>query len=168
MIGHSRNLTVAGLALALGLITTPALRAQEPNVAFGGLKTDISQPVQVDADTLSVSQTDGSASFSGNVVIAQGDMRLTAQVVTIRYSDDKASIESLHAEGGVTLTAGTDSASSDTADYSPAVGEITLSGSVLLTQGQATMSGQKLVLNLKTGLGTMSGRVTTTFTPGGN
>ena len=59
--------------------------AQGANVAFAGLKTDVSQPVQVVADQLSVNQTDGTASFSGNVVITQGDMRLQAGAVTIHY-----------------------------------------------------------------------------------
>lgn len=152
------------LSLALAL----PLAAQETGIAFGGLRTDISQPVQIDADSLSVDQADGSATFTGNVVIAQGDMRLTAALVMIRYSADRQSIESLRAEGGVTLSAGSDAASAQSADYLPGSGELTLSGDVVLTQGQAAISGQKLVLNLETGLGTMSGRVTTIFTPGNN
>jgi hypothetical protein len=35
-------------------------------------------------------------------------------------------------------------------------------------QGSSSMSGQKLTIILKDGTGTMSGRVTTTFIPGGN
>jgi lipopolysaccharide export system protein LptA len=143
-------------------------RAQETNVAFGGLKTDVSQPVQIDADQLSVNQETGTATFSGNVVVVQGDMRLQAGEVTIRYSADNRAIENLRAEGGVTLAAGTDAASAQTADYSPDTGDLILTGEVVLTQGQVALSGQKLTLSLISGTGTMSGRVTTIFTPGNN
>ena len=157
---------IATIILALGL-TAPAY-AQGTNVAFAGLKTDVTQPVQIDADQLSVNQADGTATFSGNVVITQGDMRLQAGIVTIRYSADNRSIESLHAAGGVTLAAGTDAATATSADYLPDSGDLTLMGGVVLTQGQAAMSGERLVLSLKSGTGTMSGRVTTIFTPGNN
>lgn len=143
-------------------------KAQEANVAFAGLKTDVSQPVQVDADQLSVNQETGTATFSGNVVVMQGDMRLQAGEVTIRYSADNRAIESLHAEGGVTLAAGTDAATAQTADYSPDTGDLILTGDVVLTQGQVALSGAKLTLSLKTGTGTMSGRVTTIFNPANN
>lgn len=160
---------IAQMIVVLGLTLAPlAAQAQGANVAFAGLKTDISQPVQVEADQLSISQSDGTAMFSGNVVITQGDMRLQAGAVTIRYSADKKAIESLHAEGGVTLTAGTDAATADSADYLPDTGDLILIGKVVLTQGQAAISGERLVLSLTTGTGTMSGRVTTIFTPGGN
>lgn len=157
---------ILALVLALGL--AQAATAQSTNIDFAGLRTDTSQPVQVDADQLSVSQTDGSATFSGNVVVTQGNMRLQAAKVTIRYSADRKAIESLIAEGGVTLAAGTDAATAETAEYLPDSGDLTLSGKVVLTQGQAAISGEKLVLSLKSGLGTMTGRVTTIFTPGGN
>ena len=46
--------------------------------------------------------------------------------------------------------------------------QVTMTGDVRLTQGQNVISGQKLVVNLDTGTGTMEGRVRTTLTPGGN
>ncbi len=155
------------LALGLGLVATAAA-AQGTNIEFAGLKTDVSQPVEVAADQLSVNQADGTAIFSGNVVITQGAMKLQASSVTIQYASDHKSIENLHAEGGVTLASGSDAASAETADYLPNTGDLTLIGKVILTQGQAAISGEKLVLSLKSGLGTMSGRVTTIFTPGNN
>jgi lipopolysaccharide export system protein LptA len=152
--------------LCLGLALASAGHAQGTNVAFAGLKTDISQPVQVDADQLSVNQETGTATFSGNVVVVQGDMRLQAGEVTITYSADNRAIQSLRADGGVTLAAGTDAATADSAEYSPDTGDLVLIGKVVLTQGAAALSGEKLTLSLKSGTGTMSGRVTTIFTPG--
>ena len=162
-----RVMKIALFSLALALATA-AGQAQETNVAFAGLKTDVSQPVQVDADQLSVNQETGTATFSGNVVVIQGDMRLQAGQVTIIYSADNRAIQTLHAEGGVTLAAGTDAATAQSADYSPDTGDLILTGEVVLTQGQVALSGGKLTLSLKTGTGTMSGRVTTVFSPGNN
>lgn len=159
----SRFLLAAMLALA------PVLaRAQGTDIAFAGLKTDPSAPVQVSANRLAVNQADGTAVFTGNVVVTQGDMKLQAGEVRIEYAADKKAISALHASGGVTLGAGTDAAQASEADYKPDSGDLVMTGDVLLTQGAAAISGQKLVLSLKTGTGTMEGRVTTTFTPGGN
>ena len=162
-----RTTLIAALMVCLMLTPVPG-HAQGTNVAFAGLKTDITQPVQVTADQLSVNQADGTATFTGNVIIVQGDMKVQAAEVLVTYSTDKKAIQSLHAGGGVTVAAGSDAASSETADYSPDTGELILQGSVVLTQGAAALSGQKLTLSLKSGLGTMSGRVTTIFTPGQN
>ncbi len=156
-------------ALLASLLTATSAFAQDgSNIAFGGLKTDTTQPVQVTSDQLAVNQADGTAIFTGNVVITQGAMKLQAALVQVNYSADQRAIQNLHAEGGVTLTTGTDAATSDTADYMPDTGELILQGSVVMTQGPAAISGQKLILSLKSGLGTMSGRVTTIFTPGQN
>jgi lipopolysaccharide export system protein LptA len=155
---------LAGLLAVLPLLA----QAQGTNVAFAGLKTDITQPVQVTADQLSVNQTDGTATFTGNVIIMQGDMKVQAAEVLVTYGTDNQSIQSLHAGGGVTVAAGSDAAQAETADYRPDTGELILQGAVVLTQGAAALSGEKLTLSLTSGLGTMSGRVTTIFTPGKN
>lgn len=154
------------LALMLPALTlTGAARAAGTDVAFAGLKTDPTLPVQVTADQLSVNQKDGTAIFKGNVVVTQGSMTLAAETVQVQYAADQKSIAKLLADGGVKLAAGTDAASSQTAEYSPETGDLLLTGDVILTQGAAAISGQRLTLSLKTGLGTMDGRVTTTFTP---
>ena len=162
-----QTLTATLFVLGLAILPQTAVAA-DTNVAFGGLRTDISLPVQVNADQLSVNQKDGTANFTGDVVITQGAMRLTAATVLVEYSTDKKAIKSLHAAGGVTVTTGTDAATSDSADYAPDSGDLILIGHVVLTQGLAALSGEKLTLSLKSGTGTMSGRVTTVFTPGKN
>lgn len=153
-------------ALALVLMLLPvAAQAAGTDVAFNGLKTDPTLPVQVTADQLSVNQNDGTALFKGNVVVTQGSMTLAAATVQVQYGPDKKTIAKLLADGGVKLVAGTDAASSQTAEYAPETGDLLLTGDVILTQAASAISGQKLTLSLKTGLGTMDGRVTTTFTP---
>lgn len=142
--------------------------AQTANVDFGGLRADAKLPVEVTAASFSVDQADHSASFLGTVRVVQGDMVLTAGEVRIEYAEDGKSIARLLAKGGVLLKAGEDAAQADEAVYVLASAEVTLTGDVVLTQGSAAISGQKLVVNLANGTGRMEGGVTTIFTPGGN
>ena len=161
--------TFRAACLLLSLALSPHLAfAAGTDIAFAGLKTDTTQPVEVQADSLSVNQADGTAVFSGNVIVTQGDMKLSAGQVVVAYAADTKAIAHLTATGGVIVSAGTDAAKADAADYAVATGEVTLTGNVLLTQGQAAISGQTLILSLKTGLGSMQGRVTTTFVPAQN
>lgn len=154
------------LILTLAL-AAPAL-AQETNVAFGGLTQDTSLPVEITADTLSVNNADGSAVFSGNVLVGQGEMRLSAAEVRVDYAPDSRAIERLHATGGVTIASRQDAAEAREAVYTIDSGLVVMTGDVLLTQGQSALSGQKLTLNLKEGTGVIEGGVSTTFVPGGN
>ncbi len=159
-----RALALAALLGALG----PLAQAQEAKVAFGGLAQDTSLPVEVQADTLAVDNAKGTAVFSGNVLVGQGDMRLAAAKVTVEYGADGKSIANLHATGGVTIANLADAAEAREALYTIDSGVIVLTGDVLLTQGASALSGQKLTINLKDGTGVMEGRVATTFVPGGN
>ena len=152
----------------LALFVATGAMAEGANVAFGGLKADTSLPVEMNADSLTVNQTDGTAMFSGNVVVTQGAMKLSAAEIRVEYSADKKAINKLYATGRVLLVNASDAAEADEAIYTIASGEVVMTGNVLLTQGQAAMSSQKLIIDLKSGTGRMDGRVTTTFTPGAN
>lgn len=154
---------VATLALSSGMAM-----AQQAKIAFGELNQDTTLPVQVLADQLAVNNADGSAVFSGNVVVVQGEMKLAAKEVQVKYGSDGKSIDQLLASGGVTISNLGDAAEAQEALYTIASGVIVLSGNVRLTQGPSAMAGQKLTINLKDGSGVMEGRVTTTFVPGGN
>jgi lipopolysaccharide export system protein LptA len=151
--------------LGLALVMTLPAQAQQAQIAFGGLKADTTLPVEVKADQLSVSNADGSAMFSGNVVVAQGDMRLAAGEVRVAYAPDGKAIQTLFATGGVTITNASDAAEAQEAVYTIDTGTVVMTGNVLLTQGASTLASQKLTINLKTGTGVMEGGVQTTFVP---
>lgn len=155
-------LLIASLAMPVAAL------AQGANIAFGGLKQDTSLPVEISADQLSVNQADGTAVFTGNVLVGQGDMRLSAGTVRVEYGQDGTSINRLHATGGVTLANLSEAAEAREAVYTIATGQVEMTGDVMLTQGQSALSGQKLVIDLKAGTGVMEGRVQTIFVPGGN
>lgn len=142
-----------------------AALAQGANVAFGGLSHDTSLPVEVTADQLNVSQADGAAVFDGNVLVGQGEMRMSAAKLRVEYGED-SQIEKLIATGGVTLVNGAEAAESRDAIYTISTGIVVMTGDVILTQGQSALSGAKLTVNLNAGTGVMSGRVKTILQPG--
>jgi len=161
MLTFARRLS---LLVTLAIAPTAGL-SQGAAVSFGGLKQDTTLPVQVTADQLAVNQSDGNAEFSGNVVVTQGEMKLTASKVNVEYNQDRSGIARLFASGGVTIVNPTEAAESREAVYTIDDGQVVMTGDVLLTQGTSALSGQKLIINLKTGLGTMAGRVQTVFQP---
>jgi lipopolysaccharide export system protein LptA len=137
----------------LALCIATGAGAEGTSVAFGGLKADTTLPVEMNADSLSVTQ---------------GAMKLSAAEIRVEYTADKKGIDKLYATGRVLLVNTSDAAEADQAVYTIATGEVVMTGNVILTQGQAAMSSQKLIIDLKSGTGRMDGRVTTTFTPGAN
>jgi lipopolysaccharide export system protein LptA len=155
-----------GAALMLLLALPVQALAQGAKVAFGGLKQDTTLPVEITADALEVNQTDGQATFTGNVLVGQGEMRLSAAKIEVEYEQGGKGIRTLHATGGVTIANATDAAEAAEALYTIASGNVVMTGNVLLTQGQNAISGERLVLDLQAGTGVMEGRVKTVFTPG--
>ena len=156
--------------LFCGLISSGAY-AQSGSLAFSGMAIDAKAPVDVAADQLSVNQADGSAVFSGNVEVAQGDLKLTAGEIQIEYGPEvdgtSREISRLLASGGVTMVTPTEAAEASEAVYSLADGTITLIGNVMAVQGLSAISGDKMVIDLATGTGSVEGRVRTTLQSGG-
>ena len=143
--------------------------AQEATLAFEGLRSGAGQPVEITADVLSVNQKDSTASFTGNVLVIQGELRLSADEVLVDYlQGDKSKIDKLHANGHVLLATSSEAAEAENAVYSLTTKQIEMTGNVLLTQKDSAITGQKLTVDLATGTGKMEGRVKTVLQPGGN
>ncbi|SNT68629.1 lipopolysaccharide transport periplasmic protein LptA [Paracoccus seriniphilus] len=154
------------LMIALLLASGPAF-AQ--SVAFGGMQADSSAPVEVAADRLEVDQADGNAVFTGNVVIGQGEMRLSADRVTVEYANEEQSrIRSMHAVGNVVLVSGGDAAEAREAVYQVETGGVTLTGDVVLAQGESVLTGDKMIVDLVNGTARVDGRVRSILQQGGN
>jgi lipopolysaccharide export system protein LptA len=152
--------------LTVVLASAGPLLAQGAQVAIGGLKQDTTLPVEVTADSLEVNQAEGTALFTGNVEVAQGGLRLSAETIRVEYAtgaDGTGDVRELRAQGGVTLVNGTEAAEADEATYSVDSGTVIMTGNVLLTQGQSALAGERLVIDLNAGTGRMEGRVRTVF-----
>ncbi|WP_344843284.1 lipopolysaccharide transport periplasmic protein LptA [Celeribacter arenosi] len=154
-------LALAGLLpLASGAI------AQGTSVAFGSFQHDSTLPIEVTSDQLSVAQETGKAIFSGNVLVGQGELKLSAGTVEVIYAEDTEEIARLMASGGVTMTNGNEAVEAQSADYDLKSATVTLTGDVILTQGPNAISGERLVIDLETGNGQIDGRVRTILQPG--
>ncbi|RVV97857.1 lipopolysaccharide transport periplasmic protein LptA [Mesobaculum littorinae] len=168
-MNHFARATALALAAALlpATLAAPVL-AQSATIAFDGLQQDTSQPVEVTADSLQIAQADGAATFTGNVLVAQGDMRMAAGQVRVAYAAEGGRIARMHASDGVTFTAGDEAAESREAVYDIDAGTLVMTGDVVLTQGQNALSSNRLSIDLTTGTGTLEGGVRTVFQSGGN
>ncbi|KQI73637.1 organic solvent tolerance protein OstA [Loktanella sp. 5RATIMAR09] len=151
----------------LSLMLPMAAYAQT-NINLGGMEVDTSAAVEVTADSLSIDQASGSAVFDGNVMIVQGDLRLTAGRVEVIYGADTSEIARLLASEGVTFVTADEAAEAQQADYDIASGLLVMTGNVLLTQGPSAISAGQMTINVTDGTATMEGRVRTVLQQGGN
>ena len=156
------------LVIAVYLAVWAGPASAQTNINLGGITADASAAIEISADNLSVDQDTGTAVFSGNVVIGQGDLRLSAGKVEVVYGGTTGQIARLMATGGATFVTATEAAEANSADYNIETGSLVLRGDVLLTQGASAISADQMSINLGTGNAELSGRVRTVFQQGGN
>ena len=155
------------LAFCASLFLADSAFAQT-SVALGGLSVDTSAAIEVSADSLSIDQDTSTAIFDGNVIIGQGDLRITAGQVEVIYGEDPSQIARLLASNGVTFVTTTEAAEAQQADYDITTGLLVLTGEVLLTQGASAISAGRMVINVTDGTALMDGRVRTILQQGDN
>ena len=124
---------------------------------------DDKSTVEANSDKLKVESKNGTATFSGNVEIKLNGLTLSAQEIIISYytsEESKQEIKEVLALKDVIFETSKDILKADKALYKLNDGTIALTGNVSITQGEASFSGKSLFINLNTGEGTISGRVT--------
>ena len=122
---------------------------------------DSSLPIEITADRLDVAQPDRIATFTGNVDAVQGDMVLSADLLRVFYNGDGqggppaavggGSIRRIEAEGNVFLSSPRQTAQGKRGVYDVASDQLTLNGSVVLTQGDDVVRGDRLEVDLASG-----------------
>ena len=123
---------------------------------------EIGGTIEVNSENLTIDSNAGTAIFSGNVEIVRGKITLKAQKIIVSYSIDKKSNQSLKeilAINDVVFIANDNLSQADKAKYNIENNTLELSGNVYVTQGSTKVSGNKVVINLNTGKGSISGRV---------
>ena len=166
------KLRILAMTASMILAATTLAFAQGSEVAFGQGTTDPSLPVEVTADSLRVDQIKGTANFSGNVLVGQGEMRLSANEVSVQYEmlegKSTGNIARVIAKGSVTFVNGPEAAEGDNADYDVINRQLLMTGNVILTQDNSILSGERLSVNMVDGTGIMEGRVKTILENGAN
>jgi lipopolysaccharide transport protein LptA len=151
-----------------------------PN-ALQGFSQNKDQPVKIEAASLEVRDKEKIATFSGNVVVTQGDTTMKCKSLIVHYDTDSkssgmktaqpgpggsSSIKKLEALGGVFVTQKDQTATGNKGLFDMKSNTITLDGNVLITQNQNVLKGERLVVDMATGAARVEGgRVTGVFVP---
>jgi len=193
----SRALTVA---VALGMAAAGNAAAQSvvqgvPN-AMQGFSQNRDQPIQIEAATLEMRDKKKEATFSGNVKVVQGDTTMTSKVLVVFYDSAAApanagtkaaaksapmqsatpgpggssSIRRLEAKGNVVVTQKDQVVTGETAVFDTKTNLVTMLGGVILTQGKNVLRGDRLMVDMTTGVSRVesdSGRVQGLFQSSG-
>ncbi len=132
---------------------------------------DSGAPIDFDAAHLEVLDGQNQALLSGAVVIRQGRLTLNADRVKLLYvkkPNGDPEIDRLDARGNVRLVSPSEKASGSTGIYDVNSRIITLIGDVTLDRGGSLLRGQRLVLNLNSGLTSFDGGNGVAAQPGSN
>ena len=162
------------IAAALLAVTAAPLNAQPskgPPNALQGFSQNHDQPVHIEAATLEVRDKDKVATFSGDVRVTQGDTNMRCKTLMVFYEQDDAKadqgkslkaatpgpggqqrIKRLEARGGVVVTQKDQTATGETGVFDMKSNTVTLNGEVVMTQGQNVLRGDRLVVNLTSGV----------------
>ena len=138
-----------------------------------GSDHDTSLPIEIAADSMEVEQERQVATFTGNVDAKQGDLRLRADVLVVHYADKAdgsgKTISLIEADGNVFVSSPDETAQGSHGVYDVTRRTIALDGPVTLTRGDNVIQGERLELELATGLsrvvGGTEGRVKGVFVP---
>jgi lipopolysaccharide export system protein LptA len=137
-----------------------------------GLSMNKDQPVQIEAATLEVRDKQRQATFSGGVKLTQGETVLKCKMLVVFYEDTAAApqakkgaapaqaaapggnqqIKRAEARGDVLVTQKDQTASGENGVFDLKGNTITLSGNVVVTQGQNVMRGERMIVELTTGV----------------
>src|SRR6202158_670713 len=166
----SQLLIAAALGMpGAGLHAQPASKG--PPNALQGFSQNRDQPVHIEAATLEVRDKDKVATFSGDVHVTQGDTNLRCKALVVFYEQDDATadkskslkadspgpggqqrIKRLEARGGVVVTQKEQTATGETGVFDMKTNTVTLNGKVVMTQGQNVLRGDRLVVDLTSGV----------------
>jgi lipopolysaccharide export system protein LptA len=149
-----------------------------PN-AMQGFSQNRDQPIQIEAASLEMRDKQKEATFSGNVKVVQGDTTMTSKTLVVFYeqSSEKkpppakkgagkgapmqsatpgpggsSSIKRLEAHGNVVVTQKDQVVTGETAIFDTKTNLITMLGGVVLTQCKNVLRGDRLLVDMTTGV----------------
>ena len=144
------------LLVTMLLLVSPAASAQ-----ISALRNhDTRAPFDLSADRFEVRDKEGISLFTGNVVAIQGDLKLIADRARAFYARTARTltVRRVDAQGSVKFSSPSETVSAAWGIYDLDGQVLTLGGDVTLTRGQDVIKGQRLELNLRTGITTLDGR----------
>jgi len=142
-----------------------------PN-ALQGFQQNRGQPVQIEAARLEVRDKQKVATFSGNVKVVQGDTTMHCKTLVVYYEPKTpegqgpkpamptaapgpggaSQISKLEAKGNVVVIQKDQTATGDTGLFDMKSNTVTLLSNVVVSQGPNVLHGERLVVDLTTGV----------------
>ncbi|MFN3658437.1 MAG: LptA/OstA family protein [Pseudolabrys sp.] len=171
MTGLSRIVLLAAAVLlsAPAALAQPAQSKGPPN-ALQGFSQNRDEPVHIEAATLEVRDKEKLATFSGNVRVKQGDTSMRSKSLLVFYEQPggakggktmpaaapgpggEQKIKRLEARGSVVVTQKDQTATGELGIFDMQTNTVTLTGNVVMTQGQNVLRGERLVVDLTSGV----------------
>ena len=143
------------LLFALALLSATPAFAAAPVLAS---KHDANAPINVSADKFLADSNAKTGTWTGNVLVVQGDMRMRANSVRLNVTGKDNKPDKILANGNVVVdspTSGT--VTGENGVYDVVAHTVTMTGKVVLTREKNVMRGSQLTVNLDTGLATLGG-----------
>jgi lipopolysaccharide export system protein LptA len=172
---HWRELA-AGMAIVVAsAICAPYATAQNnqgPPNALQGFSLNRNEPMKIRAVSLEVREKDKVATFRDDVFVLQGDTEMRCKVLVVSYeaeTDTRTAnaaasglggdrqIRLIEAKGEVVVVQQDQKATGDNATFKMRENTVTLVGNVVVTRGSNVLRGQRLVVDLTTGVSKMDG-----------
>ena len=143
-------IVLAALAASAGsLLAAPAAKP-----IVGGSNA----PITISSDSFQADLNAKSGTYSGNVVIVQGDMKLRANTVKLTTINNKA--DKVVASGNVVVDSPKSGiVTGESGVYSIVPRTVVMAGNVVLKKGKDVMRGAQLTVNLATGQAVLGGGV---------
>jgi lipopolysaccharide export system protein LptA len=195
---NSLALGAGAILLASGLAFAACAQGAMQGVpnAMQGFTQNRDQPIQIEAARLEVRDKKQQATFMGNVKVVQGDTTMTSKTLDVFYeSKDQgtaaapaakgksapmqqaapgptgsSSIKRLEAKGNVVVTQKDQVVTGESAIFDTKANLITMLGGVVLTQCQNVLKGDRLMVDMTTGVSRVesdSGKVQALLPQGG-
>jgi len=170
---HVRNRVLLALmlacALSFGLMEASAQTRRDSSDGVQHFEVNRDQPVKIQAATLEVRDKNKKAIFSGNVHVIQGETDLRCNVLIVYYdkAPDKSKstgassaggeqqIRRMEATGNVVVTQKDQRATGDRGNFDMRTNTVTLIGNVVVAMGKDVLRGERLLVNLTTGVSRM-------------
>ena len=146
-----RRFAQATLVFCLAAImaeTVHAATAPAPRAPTAGL--DSNAPIAVNADSFLADLNGETGTYTGNVIVTQGTVRLHADTVKVTAPSGRAS--KMEAQGHVIVDSPSGQAVGDNGFYDVPTQMLRLNGNVVLTKEANVMRGSALEISMATGI----------------
>lgn len=144
------------IRLFIGSLAIASYALLWANIAHA-LPADANSPIRLSADRATYSESTGVTTYSGNVIITQGTLKITANNMTVNLNNNR-SITKAVAKGTpasfeqvISEQKGLAKGVANQIDYNATTGIVTLTGNAKLSQDGASFSGNTIRYSLKKG-----------------